>query len=162
MEEVEEDSQLFLLETLEQLQLADSVLVEEPGDVVAGSLAFVENDAAFPLELGLDDLEVELVGVLPHRGERFPDGLERARVHRVVRQVELVRANSLHEGLEKVGNVIDREGRLFERGLPGICWYRRCHVGRSPISVICARSLSPRPLMQISTASSLVATAPCL
>ena len=149
-------SELFLLEALEHLQLADAVLVEEPRHVVTGALAFVEDDAAFPLHLGLDDLQIELVGVLPDRGEASLHRLERARVHRIVREVELVRANGLDEGLEQVGNEMDRERRLVELVLPGVGWYRRRHVGRSPISLTCATSLSPRPLTQSSTASSCV------
>src|SRR5450759_582548 len=153
LQEVEEHAKLFLLEPLEHLQLANAIFVEEPRDVVAGPLLLVENHAAFPLEACLDHLQVDLVGVHPERGERFPDSFERARVHRIVRQIELMRANGLDEGLEQVGDVDNRERRLTELAFLGLWWNRRCHAGRSPISVICARSLSPRPLMQISTAS---------
>src|SRR5207253_1371263 len=108
-----------------------------------------------PLEPGLDDMQDELVGVLPDATEGFLYCIESAHVHRIVRQIHLRRADGLDEGLQQVGNVNDRERRLVELVFPGLCWHRRCHAGRSPISVICARSLSPRPLMHISTASPL-------
>src|SRR5206468_601679 len=155
LEKVEQHGELVLLEALEHRQLANAVLVQEPGDVVAGALSFVEDSPPLPLQFGLDDLHDELVGVLPDRRERLLDDIEGASVHRVVRQVHLGRANSLHERFEEVGNVNDRERRLVELVLLGLCWNRRCHMGRRPICVICARSLSPRPLMQISTASPL-------
>src|SRR4051812_30804681 len=64
-----------------------------------------------------------------------------------------MRANGLHEGFQEIGDVRDRKRRLVELVVKRVRGYRCCHPGRSPISVICARSLSPRPLMQISTAS---------
>jgi len=87
LQQVEEDAELLRVEALQHLQLTNAVLVEKPRDVVAGALLLVEDDTPLPLQTRLDHLKRQLVGVLPDRGKRFLDRFERARVHRVVRQV---------------------------------------------------------------------------
>src|SRR5256886_11003137 len=65
-----------------------SVLVERPGDALT-ALLLVVDDVVFPAQLGLADVEHEIVGRLPDLAKRRPDVVDGALIDGVVRQVEL-------------------------------------------------------------------------
>src|SRR5216110_2313180 len=88
LQHAQEAHDLGLLDARLERERADAVLVERPGDAL-GALLLVVDDVVFPAQLGLADIEHQIVGRLPDLAKRRPDVVDGALVHRIVRQVEL-------------------------------------------------------------------------
>src|SRR3982751_4862815 len=109
-----------------------------------------------PVDAGLGKSEAELVHLRPDPREARAERVDRSLVDRIVRQVQLVRAPGLDDETEQL---LDRAGSersfLSLRSRGGRLHGGYCHGARIPISLTCATSLSPRPLTQTSTESSV-------
>jgi len=82
-------------------------LVERPGDALA-ALLLVVDDAVFPAQLGLADVEHQVVGRLPDLAKRRPDVVDGALIHRIVRQVELGGPYPLRQDLQQLFDLLGR------------------------------------------------------
>ena len=128
------------------------------------AIGLVHHRAPEPAEVRLGDRENDFGRVRPDRREGGVQVLDRALVDRIVRQVELVRLDRARELPQHLLHELRRARRLRELVRPrsscGAIVGRGHEAMRSPSSSLtCVTSLSPRPLMQMSTA--LVARPPC-
>src|SRR5256886_8807687 len=121
-----------------------SVLVERPGDALT-ALLLVVDDVVFPAQLGLADVEHEIVGRLPDLAKRRPDVVDGALIDGVVRQVELGGPDPLRQDLQQLFDLLRRQRQLG---------YGRVGQVAAPVSsATMATSLSPRPLKFSKTTS---------
>src|SRR5206468_11503465 len=144
LQHAQEVHDLRLLDARLEREGADAVLVERPGDAL-GALLLVVDDVVFPAQLGLADVEHQIVGRLPDLAKRRPDVVDRALIHRIVRQVELGGPDPLRQDLQQLFDLLRRQRQLG---------YGRVGQVAAPVSsATMATSLSPRPLKFSKTTS---------
>src|SRR2546422_4404191 len=140
----QEAHDLRLLDARLERERADAVLVERPGDALA-ALLLVVDDVVFPPQLGLADVEHQIVGRMPDLAKRRPDIVDGALIHRIVRQVELGGPDPLRQDLQQVFDLLRRQRQIG---------YGRVGQMVAPVSsATMATSLSPRPLRFSKTTS---------
>jgi hypothetical protein len=96
-DDVEEPHDFRILDAFGEAQFADAVLVEQPGEAVRGFHRVGEHREAGPLQIRFGDAEGQFIAGDPDVGEPVPQRVERAFVHRIVRRVELLRADRLDD-----------------------------------------------------------------
>ena len=146
MEHPQESDDLLVLHARLEQERADAVLVQRPGDALV-LLLLVVDDGAFPAQVRLTHVEVQIVGGLPDVAERAADVLDRALVDRIVGEVELRRPHALAEERHQLLDLRRRQGQLGNR--------RGCvaQIAAPVSSATRATSLSPRPLRLTTTTS---------
>ena len=66
------------------------------------------------LKIALRDLQLKRICVFPEKQERSANCLHRPKVHRIVRQVELLRTSGFSKEPESVSDYRNRKGWLVE------------------------------------------------
>lgn len=113
-EATKEPNELRSLEPAVERKLTDALLVQQPGERVAGDLGHLVHHDPVPEQRRLRDRQLHRIDLPEEGAEPRTRRIQRPHVGRIVRQVELVRPHHLVEVAERVDDEL-RVGRQRSR-----------------------------------------------